>query len=387
MSANNFHSLLNSFKQNTASVASSSAASAAAPSALSRPQWSSKKRLRDEAKPKPKKFSVPPAILTSSFELSFLVIGGQKCGTSWLNNLLRKCHSISLPPNEKEVHFWDWHYRRGYDWYIEQFDFPGSSGSNSSASKPFYGEITPCYVVLPSEKIEEISRIFPKLKLVFIARELVGRAWSALIMELRNQTSGLDAGAFADGSGIQTCRNERDPKKSKTSMMSFAQKRRIQELSSPSSQPDSYYMERLRNSSHDSRSNYGKHLKNWYEFFPPENILIVDYREIDSDPRGTLSKIVRHIGLDEEEARVYVESLDDRVLRQRVNAATNDQLSIDDSTAAIKTSVTSSDHVLNQRPHLKRQMQKYLQPYAVEFNALLEEKGYSWRLDEYDSEG
>jgi len=207
-------------------------------------------------------------------------------------------------------------------------------------------------------------------------------------MELRNQTSGLTAGSFADGSGIQTCHNARDPKKTKKSVMSVAQKRRMQELSSPSSQPDSYYMERLRNATHDSRSNYAKHLRNWYEHFPPETILIVDYRDIESDPRGTLSKIVQHIGLHEEEARKYVESLDDRVLGQRVNAATSDQLRIDDSTASIKSSQpSSSDYFLSQRPNLKRQMQKYLQHHAIEFNALLKEKGYLWRLDEYDGNG
>lgn len=205
-------------------------------------------------------------------------------------------------------------------------------------------------------------------------------------MELRNQTSGLNAGAFADGSGLQTCHNARDPKKPKMSVMSMAQKRRMQELSSPSSQPDSYYMERLRNPTHDSRSNYAKHLKYWYEHFPPETIFIIDYRDIESNPRGTLSKIVQHIGLSEEEARKYVENLDDRVLRQRVNAATNDQLPVGESTGSIKSSKpSSSDHFLSQRPNLKRQMQKYLQPYAIEFNALLKEKGYLWRLDDYEN--
>ena len=39
---------------------------------------------------------------SKSFELSFLVVGAQKAGTSWLHTLLQQCKDISLPRAQKE---------------------------------------------------------------------------------------------------------------------------------------------------------------------------------------------------------------------------------------------------------------------------------------------
>ena len=38
----------------------------------------------------------------NSFELSFLVVGAQKAGTSWLHTLLQQCKDVSLPRDQKE---------------------------------------------------------------------------------------------------------------------------------------------------------------------------------------------------------------------------------------------------------------------------------------------
>jgi len=39
---------------------------------------------------------------SGSFELSFLVVGAQKAGTSWLHTLLQQCKDVSLPRDQKE---------------------------------------------------------------------------------------------------------------------------------------------------------------------------------------------------------------------------------------------------------------------------------------------
>ena len=39
---------------------------------------------------------------SNSFELSFLVVGAQKAGTSWLHTLLQQCKDVSLPRDQKE---------------------------------------------------------------------------------------------------------------------------------------------------------------------------------------------------------------------------------------------------------------------------------------------
>jgi len=317
------------------------------------------------------------------FELSFLVIGAQKAGTSWLHALLQKCSPttrISLPREQKEVHFWDWHYRKGFQWYIRQFDYPRKKlslthkktgeGTPSTATK--YGEITPCYVVLPPSTISEIHQCFPNLKLIFIARDMVDRVWSAMIMELRDQSSGRKAGEFAEGviPGDDTRRLAKEGRSSNSSM-SVAQQRRMQQQSLPSSQTDAYFLGRLRSETHASRSDYATHLRNWYAHFPAKSILIIDYKEIDTDPRGVLRAVLVHIGIEEDEAKACVEALQDEEVRQKVNAATSGS-----------NANTTSQCLLSQRSSLKKQIQDYVRPFAVEFNLMLKEQGYNWRLNE-----
>lgn len=193
-----------------------------------------------------------------------------------------------------------------------------------------------------------------------------------MIMELRDQSFGLNAGEFHKGV-ITGDTNSSNKKAKHSSSMSVAQQRRIQQQSSPSAQSDEYYLERLRSETHTSRSDYAKHLKHWYTHFPSENILLVDFRDIECKPREVLLKIVIHIGVTESEARAYIDQLNDDEVQQRVNAAIN--------TSAEKTG-RSSQHSLSERPRLKKQMEQYLHPFAVNFNALLKEKGYTWKLDE-----
>lgn len=351
-----FASLLSSFKSTAASAA-------VAPPAAKSNKDSSRKRPLPPTSATP---SFPPLhiqLKKRSFDLSFLLIGGQKCGTTWTHTLLKKCKAISLP-NQKEVHFFDWHYKKGIDWYIRQFE---------QNTTKHLGEITPDYVVLPPTTIKEIHQCFPKLKIVFIARDLVDRAWSAMVMEVRDQNMGLNPGEFAHGV-IEG--NKREVKRSKPNL-SAAQQRRMQQQSSPSSQPDSYFIERLQSETHMSRSDYATSLRNWYKYFPAEAILLIDYMEIQSDPRGVLFKIVRHIGVDEDAAKQYVDGLDEEEVRQRVNAS-----AVNDSTAKNTHKPGSADS-LSKRPILKKNMEKCLSPAAIAFNALLREKGYSWSLNDY----
>ena len=306
-----------------------------------------------------------------SFNLSFLVIGGQKCGTTWAHALLQKCIHISLP-SQKEVHFWDWHYHKGIDWYARQFE-------NDKTGK-HYGEITPDYMVLSPSTIAEIHRCFPNVKIIFIARDLVDRAWSAMVMELRDQNLGLKPGEFADGV-IQS--DERETKRSKPNV-SAAQLRRMQQLACPSSQPDSYFMERLQHETHKSRSDYATSLKNWYMHFQDESILLIDYRELQTDPRGVLLQIVSHIGVKDDEAKQYVEKLNEAEIRQKVNVST---ININETSSTIHAAAGNSQmdasESLHMRTLLHKQMQAYLSPSVVTFNALLKEKGYLWSMSEY----
>jgi len=206
-----------------------------------------------------------------------------------------------------------------------------------------------------------------------------------MIMELRDTSMGRYAGEFEMGSGsdrkrVKTSSSHNDTTVTTTvttTNLSVAQQRRLEQQSSPSAQPDSYYLDRLRSETHTLRSDYATHLQNWYTHFGSRNVLLIDFRDIESKPRDVLLQIVMHIGVEERNAKAYVDQLKDDDVQQRVNVATGSSGGMQNGPAS------SSQHSLSERPLLRRQMEQYLRPHAKTFNALLKEEGYTWQLNEY----
>jgi len=278
-------------------------------------------------------YSTPHDIDKLTVDISFLCIGAQKSGTTWLHEILRRHPGLSLPV-QKEVHFWDWNRRKGLDWYSNQFP------SETSKEPLVRGEITPCYVVLEEHYIREIKTLFPRVKLIFIARDPVERAWSALLMELRNAVRGMEAGKFSI-----------DDNANKRSLDKFNRD------ADPEKYNDSYFMERLMHSSHTKRSDYATSLRLWLDHFSKDQLLILNFRDISEKPRDFIKEITRFIGV---ESETFLNSISDDDLSQRINSATTTTSSL--------------------RPALRTKIQGYLESFLKDFNALLNELGYSWRL-------
>jgi hypothetical protein len=99
---------------------------------------------------------------------SFIGIGAQRAGTSWLYNCLRDHPEIYMP--QKEVHFFDIHYEKGIEWYFDLFS-PLNKGIRS-------GEITPDYM-FDEQAILRLKKHAPDTKLVVILRSPLDRAYSA----------------------------------------------------------------------------------------------------------------------------------------------------------------------------------------------------------------
>lgn len=134
----------------------------------------------------------------------FLCVGAQKGGTSWLYQQLAAHPEFWMPPI-KELHYFDKLSRvkgamprrqrderdgqflerlrklseRSYidlDNYARLFEAKGSRLS---------GDISPSYSALNEEIIARIIEYLPDLKVVFLARDPVERAWSQLSMGVR----------------------------------------------------------------------------------------------------------------------------------------------------------------------------------------------------------
>lgn len=322
--SSNFTSLLSDLTRTAKSLAEPSSSSS----------HNRKKRHREEDDPSTVKTNEITDRRQLTIHVSFLCIGAQKAGTTWLYEMLASIDGVGLA-SQKEVHFWDWNRRKGLGWYSRQFP-----------SKGILGEVTPCYMTLSEKHVAEIRALFPSLKIIFLARDLVERAWSAMTMELRNNARGLKPGQF-DIPHDQ---------------MNLEDKKNLVKDSNPRSYPDAYFMNVLRNKTHTDRSDYTRGLRIWLNHFPKEQLLILNYRQVSENPKHILKQVLAHIGLDG--GNKLVDKLTHALLGKRVNSA------IDSNTTI--------------RPALQRQMLEHLSPFAKSFNDLLKELGYDWTIDNCD---
>jgi Sulfotransferase domain len=99
---------------------------------------------------------------------TFVIAGAQKCGTTTLHQLVRR-HPQVFMSTPKEVHFFDWHWDKGLDWYSAHF-----------APKPKHvhaGESSPTYMYDPETR-ERMIKTLPDAQVVVILRDPTERAYS-----------------------------------------------------------------------------------------------------------------------------------------------------------------------------------------------------------------
>ena len=179
--------------------------------------------------------------------LHFLGIGAQKAGTTWLYFNLVKHPGVFLTA-EKELHFWDRHRDRGLDWYRAQF---AAAPADRKA-----GEITPAYAILPPEMIAEVRREFPDVRLVYLMRNPIERAWSSALMAL--------------------------PRAEMT----------IEEAS------DTWFIDHFNAAGSLKRGDYEACLRAWRAAYPEEQIHVELFDDILADPRAVLKRCATHIDID-----------------------------------------------------------------------------------------
>ncbi len=134
----------------------------------------------------------------------FLCVGAQKGGTSWLYYQLSWHADFWMPP-VKELHYFDAlsKVKRGSpprckdardQCFLQKMtalgtqshiDLDAYSRLFESKGALLSGDITPAYSMLSDEIIEQIVVRFPNLKVIFLARDPVERAWSQLSMGVR----------------------------------------------------------------------------------------------------------------------------------------------------------------------------------------------------------
>jgi hypothetical protein len=215
----------------------------------------------------------------------FLVIGAAKCGTTSLFEYL-SAHPRVVPPIRKEIRFFH-QMERGLEWYLAHFPpLPGNPAQFIT------GEASTSYIT-DYRTPEHVFRHFPRAKLIAILRDPVDRAISHYhddrrhSDESRSLEEAVDAEiGFLDGATNPAYNAE-------------------------------YWGAGQRG--YLSTGLYIHFLERWLKVFPKEQLLVLESKDLQSDPKATMQKVFAFVGVPDNEAGKY-----DVLLNRGSYAATDD---------------------------------------------------------------
>jgi len=196
--------------------------------------------------------------------LDFLGIGAQKAGTTWLYAQLSRHPQVRFPAG-KEVHFWDRDDAPDPAWYQGLFEPEIGPGTRQ-------GEITPAYAFIPPERIQRIHGLYPRLRLIYLIRNPMERAWSSALMALGRAEMRIDEAS------------------------------------------DQWFIDHFRSQGSLQRGDYETSIRNWTAIYPRQQLLVERYESIGIEPRALLTRVAGHLGIDPE----FFRRLPDEDIRRRV---------------------------------------------------------------------
>jgi hypothetical protein len=209
----------------------------------------------------------------------FLIIGGQRCGSTSLYTML--CgHPQVMAPSQKEPHFFDVHHLRGERFYRRIFPLRvhmrvrGIAGRRRMVT----GEATTHSLSSPAVPAR-VARMLPDVRLVAILRDPVERAHSAHQLAVRN---GREPLGFEEALAAEDERLAGEEERM---------------LADPAYTGAAHALQSYR-----TRGLYLDQLERWWAVVPPERLLVLRSEDMFADPRRVYDAAVAFLGLDPDPA-------------------------------------------------------------------------------------
>jgi len=196
----------------------------------------------------------------------FLIIGATRAGTSSLYTYLHR-NPLVGKARRKEIHYFDFNYHRGIDWYRSYFPtvFDKVAAERDRGGRFVTGESSPYYIFHPLVPAR-VRETLPEAKLIALLRNPVDRAYSHYQLQRRN---GLEQLSFP--------------------------KALEQESDRISGAEDENLMHR--DFSYLARGIYAEQLERWFELFPREQILVLKSEELFEDPHAIVDAASEFLGV------------------------------------------------------------------------------------------
>jgi hypothetical protein len=240
----------------------------------------------------------------------FMCIGAPRAATTWLHQALALHPDVFLP-KRKEIHFYDeaaadevesggdlrWHDSFTFDvgnpahlrWYWRQF---------RDAGERIAGDFTPLYSTLSAERVRLIHQQIPALRIIYILRNPVERAWSGLRKSVWYQKG---------SSFLETKSTE-------------------------------WALEQVMHPTVLLRGNYPRAIENWESAFPRSQMMYLFHDDIDAEPAAALECVQAFLDIpavlptgaaaDGERVNSAPAQSMPRVVRDRLNEYYRDQVAL-----------------------------------------------------------
>ncbi|VEP14170.1 Sulfotransferase [Hyella patelloides LEGE 07179] len=201
----------------------------------------------------------------------FMIVGAQKAGTTSLFHYLKQ-HPQIIDSNPSEVHFFDYKYQKGLLLYKSYFPtkIEIEQQQNNLNRKVITGETSPSYLFYPFVA-KRIAKTLPKIKIIILLREPIARAYSHYQHEVRK---GRETLSF---------------------VKAISREKNGEVIRKYQSGKYSNYQYACR--SYMARSRYIEQVKDYYQLFNPENILVLSSEEFFSHTQITYDKVINFLGL------------------------------------------------------------------------------------------
>lgn len=232
---------------------------------------------------------------------SFVIVGAQRCGTTSMYHYLT-AHPQVCAALTKEVHYFDVNYDRGPDWYAAHFitRHRAQLRSRSLGRRVVTGEASPYYMYHP-HALRRMHELLPDVKVVVMLRDPAQRAVSHYSHE---RAKGFETAELPDALRMEDTRlaGEEEKLASDPSYRSFAHQ---------------HY-------SYLGRGNYLPQLQRLHEFYPAEQVFIVNSNDFYREPDTTYHALLEFLELDGhtlptyKQHNTYVSAKPDEATRARL---------------------------------------------------------------------
>jgi hypothetical protein len=210
----------------------------------------------------------------------YLVVGTKKGGTTSLANwLVQHPGVLRMFPKaqrHKSAHYFDSNFGRGPDWYRSHFPtvFSRDRVAGRLGYSPVVGETSPYYMFHPAAP-DRVRSMLPEVRIIMLLRDPVSRAYSQYWD--RVSTGFEDLPTFEEAIAAEPGR------------LADAEERRFTD---PGFEHYSY-----EHHSYLARGRYTEQLARWHRVFDPDQILVLEFERMRSEPDVLLAEVLSFLGL------------------------------------------------------------------------------------------